>query len=77
MVEKWQEGYDVVDAVRFQRKGDPLLKESPLFFYRILKFLSNIDISKDTGDFRLPVEKWFSRFFYQREQDFLKEYIPG
>ena len=71
MVEKWQEGYDVVDAVRFQRKGDPLFKRISFFFYRILKLLSNIDISKDTGDFRLLDRKVIkSILLLPEEQDF-------
>jgi len=53
-VEKYQEGYDVVYAVRRTRKGESRFK---LFtagaFYRITRLLTNVSIPVDTGDFRL------------------------
>ncbi|HEY0798798.1 MAG TPA: glycosyltransferase family 2 protein, partial [Candidatus Baltobacteraceae bacterium] len=53
-VEKWQQGYDVVYAVRRSRKGESAFK---LFtaraFYRINLTLTNVSIPVDTGDFRL------------------------
>jgi dolichol-phosphate mannosyltransferase len=54
MIEKWREGYDVVYAVRKERKGETAFKRwTASFFYRVLKVIANIDIPVDTGDFRL------------------------
>ena len=54
MVEKWREGYKVVLATRKQRGEDTWLKRnSALMFYRIISAMSEVDIPKNTGDFRL------------------------
>lgn len=48
------EGYDVVYARRKKRKGESLFKKlSAKLFYRLLKFMTSIEIPLDTGDFRL------------------------
>ena len=53
-VEKWQKGYQVVYAKRLKRKGESFFKKvSAKYFYKVLNFLSDTDIPKDTGDFRL------------------------
>ena len=48
---KWREGYDVVFAVREQRKEGWLKRTSYAVFYRLLRHISNIDIPLDAGDF--------------------------
>lgn len=54
MVEKWQEGYDVVYGKRIKRKGESVFKKATAFlFYRFLHSMTETDIPKDTGDFRL------------------------
>ena len=54
LVAKWQEGFDVVNAVRAAREGEGWLKQlSAHVFYRVMNRLSAIDIPRDTGDFRL------------------------
>jgi polyisoprenyl-phosphate glycosyltransferase len=54
LIAKWQEGYDVVYAVRKKRQGEELLKVLAYkLFYRIIKKLTHIDIPLDTGDFRI------------------------
>ena len=54
LVEKWREGYDVVNAKRIKRKGESLLKKVMSYiYYRLLFYLSDINVPKDTGDFRL------------------------
>ena len=53
-VEEWEKGYQVVYAKRLKRKGESFFKKvSAKYFYKILNFLSDTDIPKDTGDFRL------------------------
>lgn len=54
MLEYWEEGYDDVYAKRKSRKGEsPLKKLTSWGFYRTLQSMTNIEIQKDTGDFRL------------------------
>lgn len=54
LIEKWKEGYDVVYAKRKKRKGETFFKLlTAKLFYRFLNFMSDIDIPKDTGDFRI------------------------
>jgi glycosyltransferase involved in cell wall biosynthesis len=54
MVEKWQEGNDVVYGVRTRREGESAFKRmTAALFYRVLRRATNVDIPVDTGDFRL------------------------
>lgn len=53
MVQKWQDGYDVVYGVRKRRKGSILRRIGYKFFYRLMKKLSYIDVPLDAGDFAL------------------------
>jgi polyisoprenyl-phosphate glycosyltransferase len=53
-LERWQQGYDVVYAVRRKRKGESAFKVlTAAMFYRTIKRLTNVSIPLDTGDFRL------------------------
>ncbi|AIA56671.1 glycosyltransferase family 2 protein [Acidithiobacillus caldus] len=54
LLAKWQEGYEVVNAVRLSRDGESWAKRaSAHVFYRILNRISEVAIPEDTGDFRL------------------------
>ena len=54
MLAQWQEGYDVVYAVRRQRVGESKTKRFTAYgFYRLMSRLSKTGIPADTGDFRL------------------------
>lgn len=54
MIKKWKEGYDVVYAVRKERRGEAFLKRiTAKIFYRLLNLFSGTTIPVDTGDFRL------------------------
>ncbi|MCY4070165.1 MAG: glycosyltransferase family 2 protein [Chloroflexi bacterium] len=54
LIAKWKEGYDVVYAVRTERKGESFLKRtSAKLFYRMIHRITDISIPVDTGDFRL------------------------
>ena len=54
MIEKWQEGYEVVYATRASRAGESRFKLwSATLFYRVLDSLSDTKIPRNTGDFRL------------------------
>ncbi len=54
MIEKWQQGFDVVYGTRINRQGESTFKRaSAKAFYKVLNRLSEIPIPLDTGDFRL------------------------
>ncbi|NOZ04953.1 MAG: glycosyltransferase family 2 protein [Chloroflexi bacterium] len=50
-IAKWQEGYDVVYAVREHRKENWLKRAAYAGFYRLLQRAANIEIPLDAGDF--------------------------
>jgi dolichol-phosphate mannosyltransferase len=54
LIAKWSLGYKVVYGVRPKREGvNPLFKIAAKMFYCLIGNLSDIDIPRDTGDFRL------------------------
>ncbi len=54
MLKLWEEGYDDVYAKRKSRKGESFLKKfTSKMYYKMLQSVTNIEIQKDTGDFRL------------------------
>ena len=54
MIEKWKEGYDVVLGKRFERKGESAFKKiTARLFYHLFRRLTRMDMSVETGDFRL------------------------
>jgi polyisoprenyl-phosphate glycosyltransferase len=54
LIEQWRKGFDLVFAVREQRRGDDLFKRTTAaLFYRLFRHLSATDIPMDAGDFRL------------------------
>ena len=54
MLRRWRDGSEVVYAVRRQRNGEFFLRTACIWlFYRILHFLTDINIPPDAGDFRL------------------------
>lgn len=58
MLRMLQNGSDVVYGQRRERAGETWFKrESASLFYRVLSKLSDIDIPKDTGDFRLMTRR--------------------
>lgn len=58
MIKLWEGGNDVVYAKRKIRKGETKFKLfTAKMFYNILNGLSDVEIPKDTGDFRLADRK--------------------
>ena len=58
MIERWKAGYEVVYAVREQRKGESWFKLlSAKIFYRVIYRITDVEIPVDTGDFRLMDRK--------------------
>ena len=63
MIEKWEKGFDVVYAKRKTRKGESKFKlVTAKYFYKILSNLADIEIPRDTGDFRLIDKKVIESF---------------
>lgn len=58
MISAWEAGWEVVYATRKARKGESAFKRATAkLFYRILNALSDTEIPRDTGDFRLMDKK--------------------
>ncbi len=54
LLQKWREGYDVVYAVKAERGGEGAFKRgTAALFYQVLRYLSQVDIPANVGDFRL------------------------
>lgn len=58
MIALWEEGNEVIYAQRKSRKGESAFKLlTAKMFYNTLNALSDVEIPKDTGDFRLVDKK--------------------
>jgi dolichol-phosphate mannosyltransferase len=53
MVDRWRGGADVVYARRRRRRGSPLKRLAYWGFYRLVAFLSDVQLPLDSGDFSL------------------------
>jgi polyisoprenyl-phosphate glycosyltransferase len=54
MIEQWQQGSDVVYAVRRQREGETAFKlATASWFYKLFDKLAQVDLEPNSGDFRL------------------------
>ena len=58
MYSKILEGYDVVYAKRIKRKGETIFKKIiSKLGYRVIEKISDVNIPKDTGDYRIMTNK--------------------
>lgn len=54
LIEKWEEGFDVVYGVRTVRPGDARWRNFAVkIAYRLIRWFSDVEIPTDAGDFRL------------------------
>jgi dolichol-phosphate mannosyltransferase len=53
LLTRWREGYEVVYAIRTQRKEGLLKRACYACFYRLLRAVSDLDMPLDSGDFCL------------------------
>jgi dolichol-phosphate mannosyltransferase len=54
MVNRWENGYQVVTATRKLRRGESLFKRiTAWIFYRLMRWLSDTPVEVNVGDFRL------------------------
>jgi dolichol-phosphate mannosyltransferase len=57
LIRKWEEGYEIVYAIRKTRQESFVKKNAYRLFYSLLLKLSHINIPKDSGDFGLMDRK--------------------
>lgn len=69
LLDKWEDGWDVIYAQRRSRKDGFFKKASASLFYRALQELASIDIPRDTGDFRLLDRRVVDELKRYREHD--------
>jgi glycosyltransferase involved in cell wall biosynthesis len=70
MAAKWREGFEVVYAQRLSRDGESRFKRLTAdLFYRLLGRLSEVEIPRDVGDFRLVDRKALDGFLSMPERD--------
>lgn len=63
LVARWNEGYDLVYAQRATRARETWMKRATSFvFYRVMRRMANLDLPRDTGDFRLMDRKVVDAF---------------
>ncbi|HTZ94369.1 MAG TPA: glycosyltransferase family 2 protein [Streptosporangiaceae bacterium] len=75
MAARWQEGYEVVYAVREHREGETVFKRrTATIFYGIQRRLAEIDQPVEVGDFRLVDRKALDAFLQMRERN---RYVRG
>jgi glycosyltransferase involved in cell wall biosynthesis len=68
MVARWHEGFEMVNAVPTDRRGDGAFKRlSARVFYWLLCRLANIEMSSNMGDFRLVDRRALDAFKSMRE----------
>ena len=68
MIEYWEQGFDDVYARRRSRKGETWLKKwTSKMYYRVLQSFTNVEIQKDTGDFRLLDRRCVNALIAMRE----------
>jgi polyisoprenyl-phosphate glycosyltransferase len=70
MAAKWREGYEIVYAQRLSRAGESRFKRGAAsLFYRLVDGLSEVEIPRDVGDFRLVDRKALDVFLAMPERD--------
>ena len=70
LVEKWEEGYDIVYTRRLEDKNLPAFKKiTSKYFYKFINSISEIKIEEGTADFRLMDKKVSTVFFAFSENE--------
>lgn len=78
MLKKCEEGFHIVYGQRMERDGETLFKLfSAALFYRILSRFCDVEIPKDTGDFRVISFKVLTALKSMRERHrFIRGLVP-
>lgn len=75
MARKWREGYDLVYGQRERREQETWFKKkTSAIFYRTLRYMTDVDVPLDTGDFRLIDRRAIDAFRAMRERS---RYVRG
>jgi dolichol-phosphate mannosyltransferase len=70
MVERWQQGSDIVYMVRQQRDGESKFKLlTAHWFYRLFRGLAQVDLEPNSGDFRLLDRRALDALLSMGERD--------
>ncbi len=70
LLEKWEEGFDVVYTRRLEDKNLPVFKKiTSKYFYKFINYISEIKIEEGTADFRLMDKKVSKVFFAFSENE--------
>ena len=70
LIQKWEEGYEVVYTRRLENKNLPAFKKiTSKYFYRFINYISEIEIEPGTADFRLMDKKVAKVFFTFTENE--------
>ncbi len=69
LIKKWEQGYDVAYAQRRSRKDTWFKKTTASMFYKFLRSVADIDIPRNTGDFRLIDRKVANELKKYKEHD--------
>tara|TARA_A100001015_G_scaffold317065_1_gene432997 strand:+ start:566 stop:1507 length:942 start_codon:yes stop_codon:yes gene_type:complete len=72
-VKKWEEGYEIVHAIRDKRQKDSY-SFFRFIFYRLINLISEDNLPNDVGDFRLCDKKVITKILEIDDQD---PYIRG
>ncbi len=72
---RWREGFDVVYAIREERRGEsPFKRATAKLFYRTFRRMTDVDVPLDVGDFRLIDRRALDAFRSMRETN---RYVRG
>lgn len=75
MVDEWRRGVDVVYAVRTERDGETRFKlATARLFYRLMSKLSSVELTENSGDFRLIGRRALDALLSMRERN---RYLRG
>jgi glycosyltransferase involved in cell wall biosynthesis len=70
MLEHWRSGSDVVYGLRTERKGEGRVKlATARWFYRVFARVSDVDLSPNSGDFRLLDRRALDALLRMRERN--------
>lgn len=73
-LEKWEQGYDIVYAIRKDRKESIFKRSLFLLFYRLLRAIASIDVPLDSGNFSLMDRKAVVQINEVEERN---RFLPG
>lgn len=78
LIAAWEAGADVVFAQRRSRDDTAFKRATASLYYRSFKYLADVEIPRDTGDFRLMSRQVVDVFLRHRERNrFIRGLVPS